>query len=504
MPEQHDYTDPTVEQNPGRLHAWLTNLPLLNVVETVRQVLDALHALNEQKLPLQLRMELLGIFRDTVQRLFVTVDPLRLRQLALDRVRREQAREGVERLLLAMAGGYKIIVMACNEPGAMRASGPLFGLALNHTMEQLGYVLLDSYRCYRSVPESVFSELHQLYRLARHHGLLEVTAGDGEETGGPQSTAALYHAALLLSLMDPSRLAEGEAGLFYEVIRHHAGHCRIVPGNQWSGAGEGLFLVDLKGDSPPVPCWRVRSPLTAQEPYLLDARDALAVLGERLERIPAKVRRQSPEARVLRRLLPEKPDPRRHREPRHTDGRRVGLLIGLDNIHAFQSNRSTPRQADAGSTGAGAAGGPSGCRVLDTSKGGMCLELEDAASGEVRVGELLAVVEEDRRPVLATIRSVQVRREGGVEIGIQLLAGISAPVYCRAREDAEGHAQRALFLHACEAEDISATLVVAKGFYRPGRRLLIDAGGKAVPACAGRSITDAPLFDRFEFAADSG
>jgi hypothetical protein len=134
----------------------------------------------------------------------------------------------------------------------------------------------------------------------------------------------------------------------------------------------------------------------------------------------------------------------------------------------------------------------------------MCLELQDAASGDVRVGELLAVVEEHGRPVLATIRSVQVRRAGGAEIGIQLIAGTSAPVYCRASEDAEGHAQPALFLHACEAEEISATLMVAKGFYRQGRRLLIDAGGKAVPACAGRCITDAPLFDRFEFAADSG
>ena len=38
IPEQHDFTDPTVERDVDRLHDWLTNLPLMDVVETVRLV----------------------------------------------------------------------------------------------------------------------------------------------------------------------------------------------------------------------------------------------------------------------------------------------------------------------------------------------------------------------------------------------------------------------------------------------------------------------------------
>jgi hypothetical protein len=94
IPEQHDYNDPTVERDVVRLQAWLTNLPLMDVVETVRLVLDGLQSLNEQRLETDLRYRLLDVFRHTAHRLFVTMDPMHLRQLALSKTQREQATEG--------------------------------------------------------------------------------------------------------------------------------------------------------------------------------------------------------------------------------------------------------------------------------------------------------------------------------------------------------------------------------------------------------------------------
>jgi hypothetical protein len=269
-PEQHDFADPTVERDVERLRVRLSNLPLMDVVETVRQVHSGLEALNEQKIDTGLRFELLQVYRDTVQRLFVTVDPLHLRQLSLSRTQREQATKGVEQLLLGMAGGYKVIVMDYYAAASMQMTGRVFSLAVHHALEQLGYVLLDCYRFYRSVQDNVFSELHQLYRLARHNGLLEVAADTGVEHEPPLSTAATYHTALLLSLSDPFRLAEGEVGLLHDVLKQHATSCRVIPGNSWSGRPEGLFYVDLKGSSPPKTCMRLESPVSGEEPFLLD------------------------------------------------------------------------------------------------------------------------------------------------------------------------------------------------------------------------------------------
>ncbi len=502
VPEQHEYSDPTVERNAARLHARLTNLPLMDVVETVRQVLNALEALNEQRLDTDLRHELLDIFRDTAHRLFVTVDPLHLRQLALSRAQRDQAIHGVERLLLGMAGGYKIIIRDCHESGTMQSAGRRLGLAVNRALEQTSYVLLDCYRFYRSVNEAVFSELHQLYRIARHYGLLD-TVADAEVDGEPPlSTAALYHATLLLSLTDPFRLAEGEVALLYDVLKQHAEKCRVIPGNSWPATPEGLFFIDLNSNRPPESCVHLTVPASVLEPYLLDARAALASVRERLGRTPAKVRQQSPEAMVLRRLLPEEPDPLGTRAARHPDSRWIRLLPGLDNIHAWLLSST----GTAAATGAAVAGRqpqePLSCRVVDTSAGGMKLAWDDGGAGDARVGDLLGLVEEGHRLRLAVIRSVRVFREGGMETGIQLVRGATAAVYCRDPDHEEDPARQALFLPADEEAGVSATLVTASGYYSRGRRLLIDVSGREISACAGRCVVDGPVFERFEFFAD--
>lgn len=503
VPEQHGYSDPTVERDAERLRARLTNLPLMDVVETVRQVLNALEAFNEQTIETALRLELLAVFRDTVQRLFVTVDPLHLRQLALSKAQRDQATKGVEQLLLGMAGGYKIVIREYYDAPGKQPTDRAFALAVNHALEQLGFALLDSYRFYRSVQDTIFSELHQLYRLARHHGLLEVTVDAGFDHDQPLSTAAIYHTAMLLSLSDPFRLAEGEAGLVHDVLKQHAAACRVVPGNSWSGKPEGLFFIDLKSNRPPETCMRLEPPVSGEEPFLLDARDALAAVRERLSQTPARVRQQSPEAMVLRRLLPEEVDPRKTRAARYPDSRWVQLLLGLEQIHAYQVSMSRSRSGAGGPDGDPRANEPSSCRIVDASVGGMRLAWEDGGAGDARVGELLGVVEEGRRLQLAVIRSIRVYREGGMEIGVQLIAGATAPVYCRGLDGEDDRARCALFMPASEAEGVSATLVVVKGFYARGRRILIDVSGKEIRACAGRNVFDGPVFDRFEFSAEA-
>ena len=221
IPEQHNYTDPTVERDVDRLHSWLTNLPLMDVVETVRLVHGALDALNEQKLPVKQRFQYLEEYRATAQRLFVTVDPLHLRQLALSKLQRQEAIDGVERLFLSMAGGYKLIVVELYQASGKGPPDPLFGHAINRALEQLGYSLLDSYRFYRAVQPELIAESHQLYRLARHQGLLASCVDEDDEHGPAASIAMLYHTSMLLSLTEPVP-ARGRGGQFTVRCPHAA------------------------------------------------------------------------------------------------------------------------------------------------------------------------------------------------------------------------------------------------------------------------------------------
>ena len=502
VPEQHNYMDPTVERDVDRLHNWLTNLPLMDVVETVRLVHGALDALNEQKLPVKQRFHYLEEYRATAQRLFVTVDPLHLRQLALSKQQRQEAIDGVEGLFLSMAGGYKLIVVERYQASGEGTPDPLFGHAINRALEQLGYALLDSYRFYRAVQPQLIAESHQLYRLARHQGLLSCCVDEDDEHAPAASISMLYHTSMLLALTDPFRLAEGEVSLLFDVLMQHVASCRIIPGNSWTGSGEGLFLVELGSDRFPIPCNTLQPPVKASDPYLLDATAVLSAVRERLAKTPAKVRMQSPEAMVLRRLLPEAQGIDKRREQRHADSRWVKLLLGVSDIHQHlvRAASKEPEQP-AGEQ----APEPITCRVLDSSEKGIKLAWDGCGAGDARVGDLLGIMEQQggrASLTLAMIRSIRVFREGGMEAGIQLLPGGLGPVTCHLTEQPDKVGVRALFMPANEAEQFTATLVAGKGLYEEGRRLLIDVGGREVKARAGRRVLDSPVFDRFEFSAE--
>lgn len=504
IPKQHDYNDPTVERDIARLQYWLTNLPLMDVVETVRLVISALDALNEQKLEVAQRFQFLEVYRATAHRLFVTVDPLHLRQLALSKLQRKDAIKGVERLFVSITGGYKLIVTEVYNASGQGRPDALLGPAINRSLEQLGLSLLDSYRFYSEVQSSLVSESHQLYRLARHYGLLDCRVENTTDTEEPASIAAIYQTSMLLSLTDPFRLAEGEVGLLHEVLLQHAQSCRIIPGSQWSGTGEGLFLVNLESDDLPVPCGGLQSPVTQKEPYILDATVALAAVRERLAKTPAKVRMQSPEAMVLRRLLPEKTGADKRREQRSPDGRWIDLLPGLENIHGWLT-RAAQKGASSADDVQQTLVETSACRVLDSSDNGMKLAWEGGGAGDARVGDLIGLIEAQhgRESIgLGMIRSIRVYRKGGMEVGLQLLPGGLGAVSCHAPDEPDSLATRALFMPANDDEQISATLVAPKGFYSERRQLLIDVGGREVRARAGRCVVDSPVFDRFEFSAE--
>jgi hypothetical protein len=505
IPVQHDYSDPTVERDVARLQDWLTNLPLMDVVETVCLVLGALDSLNEQKLGHEERFQFLEVYRVTAQRLFVTVDPLHLRQLALNKAQRQEAINGVERLFLSLAGGYKLIVTGLYETVDTTQPDQVFRFSVSRALQQLGYALLDSYRFYRPAQPFLFSESHQLYRLARHFGLLDMVVEGDDEAGPAASLGTLYHTSMLLSLTDPFRLAEGEVGLLFDVLAQHVSRCRIIPGNQWAGSGEGMFLVDLNSDAMPTSCARLASRVDIRDPYLLDAREVLDAVRDSLSSIPAKVRMQSPEAIVLRRLLPDENPADKRREQRRSDDRWVNLLLGLECIHDYLLQGSGKDRGQQSVKNDDPPAELPLCQVLDSSDSGMKLAWESGGACDARVGDLLGVVEEqDQKHLLrlAMIRSVKVHREGGMEAGVQIMHGGLGAVYCCLSDKPDEATGRALFMPAVEEEQFTATLVTPKGIYEEGCHLIIDVAGREIKARAGRRVVETPVFDRFEFSAE--
>lgn len=494
IPTQHDYSDPTVEVDPARLQSWVADLPQMNVRETVRLVDGALSALNEQRIDTSLRFRCLEVYRLAVLRLFETLGPLQIRQISMSTGQRHETIAAAADLFDSLANGYKLSVME------QQGAGQISAEVINRAVGALCYVLQDCFRYYRSVPPRVFSDLHRLYDHARRAGLLDVRS---RAAAGQQdlSTAGLYKLAMLLSLTDPDRLAEGELGLLADVLREHIDTCRVVQGGSWAGNGQGVFLLDVDSDARPVACATLKSPAEIATPYLLDATDLLRALRARLDEIPERVRQRSPEAMVLQRLQPAEHGASQRREQRHRDGRWVGLVLGLEEIHAQLLRMSSGNAQDAATSSQS----PLASRVIDSSESGMKLFVEAGGAGDARVGDLLGVIEGEPGQEmlrLACIRSLRVLPGSGMESGVQFIASGVGPVYCSLPEQPHADAVPALFLPAEEAADIGATLVVSTGLYAAGCAMNLDVGGREIHVRAGRLVSDSPVFDRFEFSAE--
>jgi hypothetical protein len=489
-PEQHDFVDPTVERNPRRLQRWLDDLPLMNLLASAHQVIQALEPLNEQRVPPRERLDLLDAYRVTVRKLFMTGGPAGLGQLPMSKAERVQAITDLEQLCLALAGGYKVVVKALHRETGKQEDALL--RSLQGAVEQLGLALVHSYRYHRPVPPFVFLELHQLYRLVRARGLLDAAAdASGVNLSGH------YHGTMLLALCDPFHLPDGMADLYHRTLLRYAALARIVPGAQWTGSGEGQCLLDLQSDSPPRLCVRLQAPVDADDPYLLDLQPAVAAMHRQLLGLSAEQRQQAPEASLLRILLPAAPQGDPRRSPRRSDGRWLEVLTGLQDIHDCLQRRERGAEA--------AAAAAHSLRVVDSSAEGMRLSWPDAALGDIQVGELLAVLsdsgEQLPRLQLGLVRWVRSERSGSTDLGVELLAGQASAVHCRPLDDATAAPWPCLFLPSRAGG--SAGLLAPREIYQEGRRLLLQVGTREVRVRAARRVIETACIDGFEFASDS-
>ncbi len=488
-PDQHSFQDPTLELNESKLQGWLIGLPVLNASESLRMVLNALEPLNEQQLDIDKRLGLLAIYQAMVKRLYDAAEPARLRQQPLSPQQRQTTVDDIERLCLAMANGFKIVVKQIHATEALQDK-PRFGQVLRWAIQQLAAALLHSYRYYRPEPALVFLEINQIYRLARHHGLHDTCGGD-DQGDAQVSLAGIYQAVCMLSLCDPFSLETGLADSFYCSLLQYTHAARVIPGNSWQGLPEGLFFVDLESDTRPRHCVHLESPMQADDPYIIDAREMSQNMHRALAALPSNRRRQRPEASILRMLLPEVAPRDKRSSERRPDGRWLEVLAGFDAVSSGLLARQRGDRPDATSW-----------RVKDASEGGYCLTWDESAASLLHVGELVCVMSDSEQQGPAPLQLMVVRwlrdsRDEGTEVGVELIEGIPGPVKLKIDGESQDELS-ALFLTSVSGER-AARLVSPAQVYAEERVLTVYVGEREITVRCGALLEQAFGFDCFEF-----
>jgi hypothetical protein len=210
IPAQSD--DPAgLKIKPREVLAWLEDLPFLDLQRTTRLAREQLRIMNRQAIAAGTRLEILGHFLATYQRL---VEALPAQQHNADPLPAL-----VKRLCQDIGFGYKIVVnqLVNRRSGFIESRNlPLALLGCIHT---LGLQLMDCYTAYQSAPRSLWSECLALYGYAWQTGREQYSAP--LPGFGKQQIDASFRLSALIRLADPYQLPAGMIKYLRQYLEQH-------------------------------------------------------------------------------------------------------------------------------------------------------------------------------------------------------------------------------------------------------------------------------------------
>ena len=235
--------------NETAVRAWASELPVANPRSVAQQLLQAINELNRHPLSPETRFQVLEALADKLQ---VTLTNLTRRFLNQPLVMPEEPRQLAEltdELLGQLTTAYSIVaVETLQRRDEIRQSNParLVCDSIQRALQHAGQNLLLTFQLYHPVALGGWLTMHQLYALAERQGLATLSVNDGN--GKATSINATYLQALMLGCCKPNQLRQSDLAAIFAALGEWKGHLKIGP----AGSFDGLFLVDLEADQPPL------------------------------------------------------------------------------------------------------------------------------------------------------------------------------------------------------------------------------------------------------------
>lgn len=281
--------NPTITVNPSAktIQAALNALPLANSSESGAKIVSLLKNLNRIPLDTQARIEIMKLILPLVDGILGALRSQYISSSLPLADRPQQQANLVRELVTELGYGYKIIVTDLIEDQAATGIGSsALPQAILDATSMLARLLVDCYILYVPEPRKIWLELNQLYQYAEKHGFheatLRVTQPDHEPN--PPTIANCYRRVLLLSLMNPYHLMQGEALKAFNFLRTTAPHCHL----RYLGQAilpQGALFVDLAVDTPPMHAPKASANVRPLDGRLLDIAPLLAAVQAEIRRL---------------------------------------------------------------------------------------------------------------------------------------------------------------------------------------------------------------------------
>ena len=231
--------------DPLSCKAWLEHVPLANVSEAQRQLLEQLGELNRVALPVLVRLEVLEALREAVA--FVQIEQAkRFTNRALPMAPAEST---LFATTIDLWEQMRIGYLHCLAAGA--AMRPHAALVVQRLLAYSGLKMFHHYRAYRQIPDAEWRGLHQSYRCAEELGVAESEVKDYLNRDVHAVNPRMqYVRALLLGLANPNELTRRQLSFVGFLLERWAEKVTVTS-QPVEGEGMPPLVVDIAGDKPP-------------------------------------------------------------------------------------------------------------------------------------------------------------------------------------------------------------------------------------------------------------
>ena len=529
-----------VELRPEKVRKWLADLPLLNTAETGRKLFSTLSIYNRIAIEPATRLELLELLRYPIRQIATELEkqfvgpPLPLNE------KQKTIAEQCRQFHLEMAIGYKRYLIDAQMPERAREQERFrsaAALATQRALRHLSGALLVSFQGYSPYSLGTWQEIHALYRHSESIGSKDLPVDDPEIRALPETSVShAYKQALLLDLSDPYHLPVMMIGRIYQYLDRWAGLAQVLPPTEhFDPACQ--FLIDQEVDRSGI-IYTVDAKLEHPDHYrLLNTIELARRIHSHLtalqnaQEIPADglseeffAASEDVQNLLVRLIQSFGHHPKRNfRRSTRAGSTKVDVALGLNAINYWVNGGAAfavsstfvgpmPQRGQISATNHRRQDIHlpelefSSWDVIDESAGGLALGKKGHIVARVRVGEMAAV-----RPPgntewrIGVIRWVKSASSSDVEFGVQWIAASAQAVVVKVVTDEgkESDFLPALLLPEIPTLKQPASLVTARGIYKPDRVFYLDNGFRLYRVRITKPDEISHSFERFQFSMDA-
>lgn len=317
-----------------QLDLWFSGLPLLNVRQLSSQIPQYIYKINRLPIPDAQRFLILERLRSTVDYLYDSIiKQIRSRNLYLSKEYREFERLTRE-LIMGMALGYQRLLFNIAKQKPSFFSRNKYRLLVQRTMYYLGEQIRVSYLLSTTVPKGLWKDFNISYAFSLYFRLNngKITDQFAYHQNNKGSIENLYHRILLLAIISPYSLRNGELDQVYFGLEPWLNEIKLTRTIKEQNSG---YVLEMQSDNGPSYLEEIK---LGKKSLIVDSSKLLNKLQTWLASgiVPKLADNKAMSTKLLKHLISNLDLVKRPvRQRLDCDGEQVEVIIGLQDIHVF-------------------------------------------------------------------------------------------------------------------------------------------------------------------------